>query len=128
MATVRKPGGRRRELERPSLASADKAKRGRKLFTSKKYSLKSLISDCIGTVTFVSAAAGLAAAYRAGGQATVSVGAGFFVSLVLALAGFVLAVLGRQDPDTYASHARIGMLLNGLVIVLGAVVVYLGTL
>ena len=101
-------------------------KRRKHLFTSKKKSFRALLSDCLGAVSFVFSLITLYKTFMNEGQATLNYGAAFMACVIIALAGFVMAVLSRKEPDCYYSFSYIGMILTGSVLVLSAVVIYLG--
>jgi hypothetical protein len=101
-------------------------KPGKHLFTSKKMSMKALYGDCFGGISVSFAVLTLWLTFQNGGKATAQYAAGFFLTAVLAVAGMVLSVLSRREPDRYYFFSYLGMFLNGLVLALAAVVLYYG--
>ncbi|WP_130837107.1 DUF6142 family protein [Lachnoclostridium sp. Marseille-P6806] len=101
-------------------------RRRKHLFTSKKKSFRALLSDCLGGIALVCSLLVLYLTFRQGGTATVQGGAVFLLCVVFALAGMILAVLSRREPDCYYFFSYLGMLMNGLVLAAGVLVVYLG--
>jgi len=65
-------------------------------------------------------------AYKNGGQAEPRHAAVVFVCLVLSLAGLILSILSRREPDRNYLFSYAGMVLNTIVIVFCGYVMYLG--
>ncbi len=65
-------------------------------------------------------------AYRNGGQAQLRQGGVVFICLFFALAGMILGILSRREPEKMYLTSYLGILLNGLVLALGFVLMYLG--
>ena len=64
--------------------------------------------------------------YKNGGQAQLRYGCVVFICLFFFLAGMILAILSRREPEKFYLTSYLGMLLNGLVLAFGFVVMYLG--
>lgn len=64
--------------------------------------------------------------YKNGGQAQLRYGGVVFICLFFSLAGMILAILSRREPEKFYLISYLGMLLNGLVLAFGFVVMYLG--
>ena len=64
--------------------------------------------------------------YKNGGQAQLRYGGVVFICLFISLAGMILAILSRREPEKFYLTSYLGMLLNGLVLAFGFVVMYLG--
>ena len=64
--------------------------------------------------------------YKNGGQAQLRYGGVDFICLFFSLAGMILAILSRREPEKFYLTSYLGMLLNGLVLAFGFVVMYLG--
>lgn len=102
-------------------------RRRKHLFTSKKKSNRALLGDCFGAISLFFGLLTVYLSFRRGGEAPLQYGAVLLLCTVLALAGMILSVLSRREPDCYYFFSYLGMLLNGLMLLLGAVIVYLGT-
>ena len=50
----------------------------------------------------------------------------FFLCIVMALVGLIIAILSRKERDIYYFFSYLGMALNGAVLLAGAGVMYLG--
>ncbi len=61
-----------------------------------------------------------------GGQAGVRSGAVILLCLIFSLVGMTLAVLSRREPDRWYFFSYLGMGLNGIVLILCFVIMYLG--
>lgn len=96
------------------------------LFTSKKMSMKAMMSDCLGAISFCSSCLVLWLTFRSGGIASLQYGMAFMLTAVLAVIGMTLAIVSRREPDRYYFFSYLGMILNGLVLALGVVVLYYG--
>ncbi len=96
------------------------------LFTSKKMSIRALMSDCLGAIAVVFTCVTVYLAYANGGSATAGGGAAFFLCLILAFAGEIIAIISRREADVYYFFCYLGMALNGAVIVFGVLVLYWG--
>ena len=64
--------------------------------------------------------------YKNGGQAQLRYGGVVCICLFFSLAGMILAILSRREPEKFYLTSYLGMLLNGLVLAFGFVVMYLG--
>ena len=64
--------------------------------------------------------------YKNGGQAQLRYGGVVVICLFFSLAGMILAILSRREPEKFYLTSYLGMLLNGLVLAFGFVVMYLG--
>ncbi len=96
------------------------------LFTDRKISFKSAVSVVLGSVALVSAAAALVMTYRAGGTAKIQYGAVVLLCLFFSMAGLILAIYGRREPDTLHLPAYVGMGINIAVLALCTAVLYYG--
>ena len=67
-------------------------------------------------------------AYKNGGQARLQEGAVLFLCLLMAVAGMILAILSRREPDKRYVLSYLAMAVNGLVLLLCSAVMYLGTM
>lgn len=96
------------------------------LFRSRKQSTTAGISCSMGAISLISCLLMYYKAYQNGGKAQLSYAAVVFVCLVFSLIGMVLAILSRREPDRVYFFSYLGMILNGLVLVLCFVTMYLG--
>ena len=107
----------------------ESVKRPRKLlFLHKRKSLKAIFSIFLGALSLTSGLLTVYFTYRNGGEAAIAYGAVILLSLIFAVTGMVLALLSRQEEDTMFLLSYLGMLLNGLSILLSCMVVYYGIL
>lgn len=65
-------------------------------------------------------------AYENGGQAQLRCGGVVFICLFFALAGMILGILSRREPEKQYMVSYLGMFLNGAVLCLGFALMYLG--
>lgn len=88
--------------------------------------MKALMSDCLGGIAVVFSCITLYLTFRNGGQATERLAVAFFLCIIIALSGLVIAILSRKERDIYYFFSYLGMILNGAVLLAGAFVMYLG--
>ena len=101
-------------------------KRKKHLFTSKKMSMRALMSDCLGAIAATFTCVTVYLTFRNGGQATPRYATAFFLCIVMARVGLIIAILSRKERDIYYFFSYLGMALNGAVLLAGAGVMYLG--
>ncbi|MDO4283994.1 MAG: DUF6142 family protein [Eubacteriales bacterium] len=98
------------------------------LFTNKQQSPRGWMSASFGVISLTSMVIALYLTFANGGQAQQRYGTAVLLNLLIAVTGFVLGVLSRKEPDRFYLFAYLGMIFNGIVIVLGAVILYQGLL
>ena len=103
-------------------------KKPKSLFTTKKQSPRAWLSTSLGVISLVSVVTALYLTFRNGGAARLQYGAAVLLSFLFALGGFVLGVLSRREPDRFYLFSYLGMALNGVVLLLCAVILYYGLL
>lgn len=84
------------------------------------------MSDLLGAISLTSVILAFVLAFRKDGVSAPNEAAAFVESVAMALAGLVLAIFSRREPDRYYFFSYLGMALNGLVLAAGIVVLYLG--
>ena len=101
-------------------------KRHGHLFNSKEISTRALLSVAVGLISVIACGIMIYLTYLHGGTAELRYGAVVFLCLFFSLAGLILAILSRREPEKRYSVSYLGMILNGAVLALGFVVMYLG--
>lgn len=101
------------------------ARRGYK-FTDKKHTKQGMVSTGMGAAALILMVVDLYLAYRGSGQAGSIVGLFGLFSLILSVAGFILAVRGLQEEDVYYLFSRIGSVLNAVLFILWALLFIAG--
>lgn len=96
------------------------------LFSSKEISVTALISVILGAISVFSCGSMIYLTYENGGRAQLRYGGVVFICLFFSLLGLVLAILSRREPEKQYFFSYLGMVLNGLVLALGFVIMYLG--
>ena len=95
-------------------------------FTDKKHTKQGLLSvDCGGTALILTAAS-LSLAYQRSGQAGSIVGLLGVFAMLASVVGFVLALRGFQEEDVYVISSQIGVVVDGLLFILWAMVCVIG--
>ena len=82
------------------------------LFSSREQSVNALLSVILGGISLLSCSIMVYLTYKNGGQAQLRYGGVVFICLFFSLAGMILAILSRREPE--------------LVLAFGFVVMYLG--
>ncbi len=96
------------------------------LFTAKKQSTKALIATSLGLISVISMSVMIYLTYKNEGHAELRYGAVAFVCLFFSLIGLILAILSRREPDRWYFFSYAGIVLNGAVVALCFVTMYLG--
>lgn len=96
------------------------------LFSSREQSVNALLSVILGGISLLSCSIMVYLTYKNGGQAQLRYGGVVFICLFFSLAGMILAILSRREPEKFYLTSYLGILLNGLVLAFGFVVMYLG--
>lgn len=95
-------------------------------FTDKKHTKQGLLSVACGGVALILTAVSLSLAFRMAGQAGSVVGLLGIFAMMASAAGFVLALRGFQEEDVYMISSQVGVVLDGLLFILWAVVCVIG--
>ncbi|MBQ9867588.1 MAG: hypothetical protein IJM34_11270 [Lachnospiraceae bacterium] len=85
-------------------------------FTNKRTPMKSLMAVVLALIGIVTIVLSIILAYKNGGEARLSYGAATLLSMVMALAGLILAIISRMEPDRYYFFPDLGIALNVLVL------------
>ncbi len=101
------------------------AKRSYK-FTDKKHTRQGIASTALGAAALLLVIIGFGMAYEQAGKASSFVGLWGLLSMLASATGFVLAVRGFQEEDVYYLFSQVGVLVNGVLFVLWALVFILG--
>ena len=88
-------------------------------FTDKKHTKQGLLSVACGGTALILTAASLSLAYQRSGQAGV-------FAMLASVVGFVLALRGFQEEDVYVISSQIGVVVDGLLFILWAMVCVIG--
>ncbi len=96
------------------------------LFNSREVSTGALLAVMLGGISLTACCVMIYLAYKNGGQAQLRHGGVVFICLFFALAGMILSILSRREPEKRYVVSYLGMILNGAVLGLGFVLMYLG--
>lgn len=96
------------------------------MFNSKEVSSRALLSVALGVISVVSCSLMIYLTYLNDGRAQLRYGGVVFLCLFFSLAGLILAILSRREPEKRYWVSYLGMVLNGGILVLGFVIIYLG--
>ena len=95
-------------------------------FTDKKHTKQGLASVACGVAALALTGTALMLAFRGAGQAGSIVGLMGLLAMLLSVEGFVLALRGFQEEDVYVISSQVGVVLDGLLFILWAVVCVIG--
>ncbi len=95
-------------------------------FTDKKHTKQGLASVACAAAALSLTALALLLAYRRGGQAGSIVGLLGLLAMLLSVTGFVLALRGFREEDVYLISSQVGVVIDGLLFILWAVVCVIG--
>ena len=96
------------------------------MFNSKEVSSRALLSVALGVISVVSCSLMIYLTYLNDGRAQLRYGGVVFLCLFFSLAGLILAILSRREPEKRYWVSYLGMVLNGGILTLGFVIIYLG--
>ena len=96
------------------------------LFNSREVSTGALLAVMLGGISLTACCVMIYLAYKNGGQAQLRHGGVVFICLFFALAGIILGILSRREPEKFYLTSYLGVVLNGAELVLGFILMYLG--
>ncbi|MBR5422017.1 MAG: hypothetical protein IK115_12805 [Lachnospiraceae bacterium] len=85
-------------------------------FTNKRHPLKAILSVNLALIGIVALFLSIYLSYRSGGEGNARYAAALSLSFLMSLAGLVLALISRTEPDRYYLFPNLGIILNTLVI------------
>lgn len=86
------------------------------IFTNKEHPQRGIMSSVLGIISAVSVVLALYFAYRDGGTARVQDGAALLLAALFSVAGLVLGILSKMEPDKYYFFPYLGMIMNAFVL------------
>lgn len=86
------------------------------IFTNKEHPKRGILSFALGMISAVSVVLALYFAYQGGGTARVQDGAALLLAALFSVAGFVLGILSKMEPDKYYFFPYMGIIINALVL------------
>ena len=96
------------------------------MFTNKSHPERGIFSTALGLLAVVSTVLAVYLSFRGRGEANPRYGLAVLFSLLFSLAGLVLGILSHMEKDKFYLFPRIGIVLNGLEIILAAFILYAG--
>ena len=82
------------------------------IFTNKTFSQKAIMA--------------VAFTYVKGGNASLEYGGVVLLSLLYGFGGLILGILSKKEPDKYYFLSYLGMVLNGVILVMVSMILYAG--
>lgn len=95
-------------------------------FTDKKHTKQGLASSALGLLALGLTAVSLLISYQKAGEAGSVTGLLGLLSMLAAAVGFTLAVRGFREEDVYYLTAQTGVVINGVLLILWALVCVIG--
>ena len=96
------------------------------IFTNKTFSQKAIMSVILGVIGIASIIVAVAFTYVKGGNASLEYGGVVLLSLLYGFGGLILGILSRKEPDKYYFLSYLGMVLNGVILVMVSMILYAG--
>lgn len=96
------------------------------IFTNKTFSQKAIMSVVLGVIGIASIIVAVAFTYVKGGNASLEYGGVVLLSLLYGFGGLILGILSRKEPDKYYFLSYLGMVLNGVILVMVSMILYAG--
>ena len=96
------------------------------IFTDKKNPKRGIMSAILGAISVASVCLAVYLTYQNKGNAPVQYGSVILLSLIFAVAGMVLGILAMLEKDIFRVFPVMGIVLNGLTILAGGFILYLG--
>ncbi|MBP5607319.1 MAG: hypothetical protein J6X66_03510 [Lachnospiraceae bacterium] len=95
-------------------------------FTNKRHSMKAFMAVILALIGIVTIILSIVMSYKNGGEAKPGYAAAVLLSMIMALAGVVLGIISRTEPDRYYFFADLGIVLNIIVLAAGGTILALG--
>ncbi len=86
------------------------------IFTNKEHPQKGIMSTVLGIISAVSVIMILYLSFQNNGAAEVRDGVAMLLALFFSIAGLVLGIASRMEPDKYYLFSYAGIVVNGLVL------------
>lgn len=96
------------------------------IFTNKTFSQKAIMSVILGIIGIASIIIAIVFTYSNGGLATLEYGGVVLLCMLYGFAGLILAILSKKEPDKYYFISYLGMVLNGIILVMVSMILYAG--
>lgn len=96
------------------------------IFTNKEHPQRGIMSTVLGIVSAVSIILALYFTFQNGGVAQPRYGAATLMAVILAVAGLVLGILSRMEPDKYYLFSYLGLVINILVLTGAGFILFAG--
>ena len=84
------------------------------------------MSVILGIIGIASIIISIAFTYSNGGYATLEYCGVVLLCLIYGFAGLILGILSKREPDRYYFISYLGMVLNGVIIVMVSLILYAG--
>jgi predicted membrane channel-forming protein YqfA (hemolysin III family) len=99
---------------------------GKYIYSDKKHTEKGIFSSILALISFLGIAFLVFSSYLAKGDIRTSAGAAAFLCTMFSLAGVMLGVLGKKEPDKFYLFSYIGITWNIIDLLIISVILYAG--
>lgn len=96
------------------------------IFTDKKNPRLGIMSTILGLIAVVSIVAAVYFTYIAKGVAPMQYGMVIFLSVLYAIIGIVIGIRALLEKDIFRFFPIMGLVLNGIAVLIGGAILYLG--
>ena len=101
-------------------------KKKRIIFTDNRQSKRGIMSFILAVICVFSLVYGIMASYRLEGNVGVKFGGAMVITLVMSVTGMVLGINARMDSNNFKLLPTLGIILNGIVIIVLGVLLQAG--
>lgn len=101
-------------------------KRNGYIFTNKEHPQKGIMATILGIISAVSIVLVLYYTFQNGGTAELRYSVAMLLAVLFSIAGFVLGIMARMEPDKYYLFAYLGLGINGLVLAGAGFILFAG--
>ncbi len=102
------------------------AKKNGYIFTNKEHPQRGIMSTVLGIVSAVSILLALYFTFRNGGIAEPRYGVAVLTAVLFSIAGLILGILSRMEPDKYYLFSYLGLVINTLVLTGAGFILFAG--
>ena len=95
-------------------------------FTDKKHTNASIMSLILGVISLASIVLATFLPYFKNAASTERYGMVCFLSVLMAIAGIVLAIMGKLQKASYSFFSKAGLVINIVVMLIAVSIIYIG--
>ena len=96
------------------------------IFTNKEHPQKGIMSTVLGIISAASVLLALYFTFLNGGKAQPRYGAAVLFAVLFAIAGLVLGIMSKMEPDKYYLFSYLGLVINSMVLIGAGFILFAG--